>query len=210
MLSLNYALLLNDASTEALRGFSAALSAAPHSKPNSMPTQVTGSGLLSLVKDFGYDAPKSQIVSAAGYIKPDGKLAWSAFYEALLKAQDKLPSQQEVTYEESDPDQEWCQCIAEILPDVDESDARDWVANELDDLGIETEEQLRASFCGYYDTWSFCEDFGSEFIENCGERIPEILQNSISWERLWDSTLAYDFDTFDFGGKTYVFNRNAY
>jgi hypothetical protein len=51
-----------------------------------MPSQVTGTGLLSLVADFGSEAPKSQLVAAAGYIKPDGKLSWTAFYEALLDA----------------------------------------------------------------------------------------------------------------------------
>lgn len=175
-----------------------------------MPTQVTGGGLLSLVRDFGDQCPKSQLVAAAGYIRPDGKLAWTAFYEALLSARGVLPSQEEVTYEETDPDQEWCQAIAEHLPEVDEIDARDWVAKELDDLGIETEEQLRDAFYGAYSGWTFEEDFGNEYLENCGERIPEILQGCIDWSAFWSSTLTYDFDTFDFGGLTYVFNRNAY
>ena len=175
-----------------------------------MPTQVTGAGLLSLVKDFGDDCPKSRLVSAAGYIRPDGKLAWTAFYEALLSAKGVLPSQQEVTYDEEDPEQEWCQAIAKHLPEVDEMDARDWVAKELADLGIETEEQLRDSFYGCHNTWRFYEEIGEEYLENCGERIPEVLQGCIDWERLWDSYLRFDFDTFDFGGNTYVFNRNAF
>jgi hypothetical protein len=175
-----------------------------------MPSQVTGAGLLSLVKDFGDDCPKSTLVSAAGYIRPDGKLAWTAFYEALLSAKGALPSQQELTYDEEDPDREWCQAIAQHLPEVDEQDARDWVAKELDDLGIETEDQLQAAFYGAYSTWSFYEEFCSEYLDNSCERIPEILQNCINWERLWNSLLTYDFDTFDFGGLTYVFNRNAF
>lgn len=175
-----------------------------------MPTKVTGAGLLSLVKDFGADAPKSQLVSAAGYIRPDGKLAWTAFYEALLSARGVLPSQQPLTYEEEDPNREWCQAIAEHLPEVDEQDARDWVAKELDDLGIETEEQLQDAFYGAYSTWTFYEDLGNEYLENCGERIPEVLQGCVDWERLWDSLLRYDLDTFEFGGLTYAFNRNAY
>ena len=175
-----------------------------------MPTKVTGAGLLSLVKDFGADAPKSQLVSAAGYIRPDGKLAWTAFYEALLSARGVLLSQQPLTYEEEDPDREWCQAIAEHLPEVDEQDARDWVAKELDDLGIETKEQLQDAFYGAYSTWTFYEELGNEYLENCGERIPEVLQGCVDWERLWDSLLRYDLDTFEFGNLTYVFNRNAY
>ena len=44
-----------------------------------------------MVADYGSEAPKSQLVAAAGYIKPDGKLAWTSFYEALLEAKGITP-----------------------------------------------------------------------------------------------------------------------
>jgi hypothetical protein len=83
-----------------------------------MPTQVTGSGLLSLVADYGSEAPKSQLVAAAGYIKPDGKLAWTAFYEALLKAKGIAPRVS------TDEDREYDELSSEAQGLYDEIHAR--------------------------------------------------------------------------------------
>ena len=50
---------------------------------------VTGAGLVSLTKDQWRD--KSSMVLAAGYVRGDGKKpAYTAFYEALLKAKEDL------------------------------------------------------------------------------------------------------------------------
>lgn len=179
-----------------------------------MTYRVTGTGLLSLVADCpGYQP--SRLVGMAGYIKPNGKLAYCDFYEELIKAKNGgticSPTYDDTDYEQdcSPEDRLWCQCIAEVLPNVDEEDAKEWVAKELDDLGIETEEQLREAFYGCYDPWNMYEEIGQESVENMGERIPEYLEGCINWERLWDSYLRYDFNTFDFAGNTYVF-RNCY
>ena len=169
------------------------------------PHRVTGSGLVSLVRDFK-DQPKSSMVAAAGYVRPDGKLAWTDFYTALLVAKgDKLGP---VTYDEDDYSLEWCKAISDFLPNVDEIDARDTLASDLEDIGITTEEQLRDCFYGCYDGWKFYEEFGETFLDNMGERIPEILLGCIDYERLWEGLLKYDYYTIDFAGDVYVFNRN--
>jgi hypothetical protein len=141
----------------------------------------------------------------AGYIKPDGKLAYTDFYEALIAAKNGGPVQ--LTYDEDDYPQEWCQCIAEHLPDIDEQDARDHIAKELEDLGIEDEEQLTENYVGCYDTWNFYREFGQEFIDNYGLNIPDIIEGCIDYEVLWESALRYDYNTFEFGGCTYVFRN---
>ena len=50
-----------------------------------MTHRVTGNGLLSLVRDYEGE-PKSRTVTAAGYLRPNGKPSYTAFYEALLEA----------------------------------------------------------------------------------------------------------------------------
>jgi hypothetical protein len=170
-----------------------------------MTYRVTGTGLLSLVNDIGGE-DKTKLITMAGYIRPDGKLAYIDFYQALLEAKTGGPLQ--LTYDEEDYSKEWCRCIAKHLPDVDEQDARDWVAKQLEDLGIETEEQLTEAFWGVFDTWSFYEGFGQDYLENYCEPIPEILEGCIDYEALWDSLLRHDYNTFEFGGNTYVFRSD--
>jgi hypothetical protein len=169
-----------------------------------MPTQVTGTGLLSLIKDVGAD-DKRKLLTMAGYIRPDGKLAYTAFYEALLTAKGYNPDQ--LTYDEDDYSQEWCECIAKHLPNIDEQDARDHIAKELEDLGIEDEEQLTENYEGCYDTWTFYEEFCEEFISNYDINIPDFIRGCIDYEALWESALRYDYNTFEFGDCTYVFRN---
>ena len=169
------------------------------------PHRVTGSGLISLARDFE-DRTKSSMVAAAGYVKPDGKLAWTDFYTALIEAKgDKLGT---VTYDEDDYDSEWCKAIAEFLPNVDEIDARDTLAAELEDIGISNEEQLKDCFEGCFDGWRFYEEFGKTLLDNMGERVPEILLGCIDYERLWEGLLKYDYNIINFAGDVYVFNQN--
>lgn len=46
---------------------------------------VTGNGLLTLIRDFE-GRSKADVVLAAGYVRDNGKPAFTAFYEAVLKA----------------------------------------------------------------------------------------------------------------------------
>ena len=52
-----------------------------------LPSQprLTGDDLLKLIKE-NEDTPKNEVVRAAGYFKEDGRLEFTAFYEALLEA----------------------------------------------------------------------------------------------------------------------------
>jgi antirestriction protein len=55
-----------------------------------MSHSVTGTGLLSLIRDFE-GRPKADIALAAGYRRDNGKPAFTAFYEAVLKAKGQWP-----------------------------------------------------------------------------------------------------------------------
>jgi antirestriction protein len=50
-----------------------------------MAHRITGDGLLSLVADF-QGRPRADVVAAAGYYRPDGRLSFTDFYVALLAA----------------------------------------------------------------------------------------------------------------------------
>jgi len=57
-----------------------------------MPHTVTGAGLLSLVRDFE-GRPKAETIAAAGYYRPNGRILYCAFYEALLAAKAAVSGQ---------------------------------------------------------------------------------------------------------------------
>ena len=177
-----------------------------------MPTQVTGSGLLSLVADYGSEAPKSQLVAAAGYIRPDGKLAWTSFYEALLEAKGITPRVS------NDEDQEYDELSSEaqgLYDEIHERIGEKWDHSEImemlgkvQDLGIESADQFAnaLSFVAE-DPWHWQRDFIEDWLENFSNEVPDFLV--IDYEATWESTFRYDYSEVEFDGSVYVF-RNSF
>ena len=64
-------------------------------------TQLTGDALLALAEEMK-DAPKSELVEAAGYFNCKGTANFTAFYEAFLAAKGIVPTQPEENDEEGD------------------------------------------------------------------------------------------------------------
>lgn len=177
-----------------------------------MPTQVTGSGLLSLVKDFGSEAPKSQLVAAAGYIRPDGKLAWTAFYEALLAAKGIIPApvsrDEDEDYEGLTDDQK------DLYDEIHDRIGEKWdhsdimgMMEKVQDLGIETASQFADALSFIADDlWHWQRDFIEDWMDNFSNTVPDFLV--IDYEATWNSTFQYDYDEIEYDGSVYVFNRN--
>ena len=179
-----------------------------------MPTQVTGSGLLSLVADYGFEAPKSQLVAAAGYIRPDGKLAWASFYEALLEAKGISP----VVSADEDEEYEELSSDAQGLYDaIHERIGEKWDHSEImgmlgkvQDLGIDTAEQFSDALAFIADDpWHWQRDFVESLLDD------QITNDAgiYSWvvidhEATWNSSLQYDYDEIEFDGSVFVFSRN--
>ena len=83
--------------------------------------------------------------------------------------------------------------------------------NELDDYGIDSEEQIDDAYYGCYPSEAnfaedFCEDVYSVEIGD----IPPFLQIAIDWEAVWYQSFQHDFFTiYDRdSGDYYFFNRN--
>jgi len=174
-----------------------------------MPTQVTGSGLLSLVADYGSEAPKSQLVAAAGYIKPDGKLAWTAFYEALLAAKGVTPRVS------NDEDREYDELSSDaqgLYDEIHERIGEKWdhadlmeMLGKVQDLGIETADQFSDALSFVADDpWNWQRDFVESLTYDAGIYSWVVIDH----EATWNSSLQYDYDEIEFDGSVFVFSRN--
>jgi hypothetical protein len=175
---------------------------------------VTGTGLISLARDFA-DAPKSTMVAAAGYIRPDGKLAWTAFYEALLAAKGINPV---VSADEDEEYEELSDETKGLYHQIHEQVGEKWGHVEImefmghvRDLGIE-----RADYFGEAlayvadDPWHWHRDFindyclEADFVNDAG--IHSWLV--IDYEATWESNLRYDYQTVEYDGSVYVFRND--
>lgn len=179
-----------------------------------MPTQVTGSGLLSLVSDFGSEAPKSQLVAAAGYVKPDGKLAWTSFYEALLAAKGVSPV---VSADEDEEYEELSDDAKGLYDEIHERIGEKWAHTEImemlgkvQDLGIERADQFGDALAFVSDDgWNWQRDFVESLLDDQQINDAGIYSWAvIDHQATWDSALRYDYDEIEFDGSVYVFNRN--
>lgn len=184
-----------------------------------MPTQVTGTGLLSLVADYGSEAPRSQLVAAAGYIKPDGKLAWTAFYEALLDA--KNLRWEPVKAEEDEDYQELSEDLKGLYDEIHSRIGEKWTHVEIMEmldlvveLGIETADEFSSAFVFWTeDRWNWQREFVEDLIESHGGRDLTSDAGLLSWavidyEATWDSNLRHDYTEVEFDGCVYVFSDN--
>ena len=92
---------------------------------------------------------------------------------------------------------------------IDE-DEYDSFIEELANYGINSVEQFEDAFereVEGYGERVFAE-FSEELIESCGYTIePEFIANCIDWERVWHSSLRYDYQTIEFKGNTYFFRN---
>lgn len=179
-----------------------------------MPTQVTGTGLLSLVADCGSEAPKSQLVAAAGYIKPDGKLAWTSFYEALLAAKGIEPvaskyDQDEYEQLSSDAQGLYDEIHERIGEKWDHADLMEMLGR-VQDLGIETADQFSDALSFVSDDpWHWQRDFVESLLEDNFTNDAGLYSwVVIDHEATWETALRYDYSEIEFDGSVYVFSNN--
>jgi hypothetical protein len=174
---------------------------------------VTGTGLISLARDFA-DAPKSTMVAAAGYVRPDGKLAWTSFYEALLAAKGILPSQQAVTADEDDDYAELSEDAKALYDEIHDRVGEKWshveimdFLGEVQDLGIERADQFGDALAFVSDDgWHWQRDFVEDLMEQLGESVPDYVV--VDHEATWNSALSYDYTEIEYDGSVYVFRRD--
>lgn len=195
----------------------AALGGAVYTIPG---TPLTGAELLAHAGRFPMDFPsRVDLAAASGHIKPDGKINFISFYEALLGA--KLEADPNyLTVDSSDEDSEDYDALsAEQQALYDHAHDRfgeKWdheqimeFMGELDDIGIETERDLEDRFETVIDdSWRWEREFAEEYVNSLEYGLSNsLVYSSIDWQDVWDSLLKYDFNTIEFDDSVYIFRN---
>ena len=147
-----------------------------------------GSELLSTIAAMPEGATRSDQCRACGY-EVDGRLRFTAFFEAILEARGVITNAQELKAEH--PDQQ--ERVDELMEDYDAAAIKAFI--EL--YGEDELENFEDAFQGEMTGAEFAEQFTSDVY---GVDLPSFV--SIDWEATWDN-LSYDFDEQD----GFIFSR---
>jgi hypothetical protein len=156
---------------------------------------LTGNDLLNRVNELQAQEPPakmSDIVRECGYIKEDGKLAYTDFYTELLTVKGILNNntlENEISEEYQEQYQDLCEeygkaAVSAFLELYDESDL----------------ENFQDAYRGEYESEAdFAEHFTSDVY---GFDAPSFV--IVDWDATWNCNLRYDFDYED----GFVFDKN--
>ena len=131
------------------------------------------------------NASRTDIVLGCGYIKPDGKAAYVAFYEALIEA--KTPQWQkqkeEIETEIEFDDEEQEEQFLELCVNYPQK------ALEIYYDNIGNFDEFEEAYMGEYNSEA---DFTEEMIVQMGEfNIPSYIV--IDYQATWDSCFRFDY-----------------
>lgn len=182
-------------------------------------SKLTGQALIDHVDNGDLNGmSKTEQCLTAGYVRDNGKAAYTEFYTELLNAKGTLSIQTDGIGDAANwydnlsvTEQELYDAIEERCPEFEKlsADQCDEFMSELDDIGITTAEQFNDAYCSTYDGWHPEREFAEDFMVQCdqvNEDNPVFF--AIDWQRVWDHCLSYDFNTIGFDGATYFFRNN--
>lgn len=156
---------------------------------------LTGNDLLNRVTELQAQEPPakmSDIVRECGYIKEDGKLAYTEFYTELLTVKGILNN--------DTPENEISEEYREQYQKLSETYGKDAVDAFLELYDEDDLESFEEAYYGSYDSEA---DFAEQFVNDVyGVDVPSFVV--VDWEATWNCNLRYDFD-FEDG---FVFNKN--
>jgi hypothetical protein len=184
-----------------------------------MAFRLTGDSLVTFVTQEMQlvnrgEITRTDLIQAAGYVDGNRTL-YTDFYTELLRAKGVTPvtdtDTADVEYAELTKDEQ------ELYDKVDQMFGEKWTheevmnfMEELNDIGIETADQMEDSF--YFlgeDPWKAEEEFAKYFyLESLSENVPESLEYYINWQAVYDGELKHNFNSVDFDGSTYFFRNN--
>jgi len=147
---------------------------------------LTGSELISKVTELQQqNASRTDIVIGCGYVKPDGKAAYVAFYEALIEAKtpqwQKQKEEIETQIEFDDEEQE--EQFLELCVNYPQQ------ALEIYYENIGNFDEFEQAYMGEYDSEAH---FTEEIIANISERqLPSWIV--VDYQATWDSMLRFDY-----------------
>ena len=133
---------------------------------------------------------KTDLCLACGYVRDNGKPAFTAFYEAILDARGVINQPEELKAENADYQEQ----IDELLEDYD----ADAIAAFIELYGEEELENFADSYQGEMSGPEFAEQIVTDCY--CLD-IPAFV--CVDWSATWDQ-LSYDYDEQD----GYIFARN--
>lgn len=157
--------------------------------------KLTGSDLVSRVDALRAEGKSAtEVVLACGYVKENGKGAYTEFYTELLEAKGAV-----LTDALKDNDGEVSEEYQEEYDRLVDIYSQDAVEAFIELYGEECLESFEDAYQGEYDSEA---DFAEQFTTDVYGDIPAYVV--VDWEATWNSNLQYDFDYE--GG--FVFNRN--
>ena len=160
-----------------------------HTKQTQMTNALTGSALLEMIRKME-DADRSTQCLTCGYVRENGKPAFTAFFEAILEARGVITNAQELKAENVDYQEQ----IDELLEDYDAPAIEAFIE-------LYGEEELE-NFADSYQGEMSGAEFAEQLVTDCYcVDIPSFV--CIDWNATWDQ-LSYDYDEQD----GYIFCRN--
>jgi hypothetical protein len=198
----------------------AALSNVVYVVPN---VALKGSALIDHSKLYPSTFPsKSDLVAASGHVRPDGKLSFVSFYEALLEAKVEADPNFHVTIDEAtEEDKEYDELSRPLQKLYDSMHSRfgeKWDHAEImeflqllsDNIGILTLDDFDNAFHSVVDnSWKWEAEFAEEYMMDVEPGLRDsMVLHAIDWQAVWDHSVTYDFHAFDFNGDVYVFYSN--
>lgn len=142
---------------------------------------LTGPALVSKVSELqAQKISTSDIVRECGYIKEDGKLAYTDFYTALLTEKGLINQKEETEISEE---------YREKYDELCKFYGQDPVDEFIELYSEEDLEHFEDAYVGYYDSEA---DFAEEFTNDVYSDVPSYVV--VDWEATWNCNLRYDFD----------------
>ena len=183
--------------------------------------RLTGQSLIDFVNEktptIDQFYTRTDMVRDAGYINDNGTGAYVEFYTQLLLAKQELDptylSNKEIEDAEYEAltgtEQEMYDAVYKKFGEKWDHEVIMDFCSELSDIGIELPENLDDAYEytseGYKPEAEFAEYIVEEVLET---GVPDIVLGCIDYQRVWDSTLRYDYYTIEFDGDTYFFRNN--
>lgn len=182
--------------------------------------RLTGQSLIDFVNEkmptIDQFYTRTDMVRDAGYINDNGTGAYVDFYTELLKSKEVLDPNYVSKLDAADAEYEAMSGVEQEMYDAvheklgekwDHEEITDFM-KELDDIGIETPEQLDDSYEYTTDSYKPEEEFAEYFvIDVMDARIPDIVEGCIDWQVVWNSALRYDYNTIETNNGTFFFRN---
>jgi hypothetical protein len=156
---------------------------------------------------------RTDMIMDAGYVYDNGKAMYTDYYTELLNAKGIKPvTDTDVADEEyenlSTDAKDLYDAITNLLGEKWTHEETIEFMEELDDIGIETDEQFKEAYEYTSDEYWAEKEFAEYFvIELMDARIPDIVMAAIDWQDVWDHNLRYDYNAIETVNGTFFFRN---